>query len=145
MLLNTTVDYVEGLSGEQIHVHVNTATASASSPAPIFSSLPAAFPTRNPSAWISRECRPRPAWLIKVNERLETTAPNVWALGDCAGSPLFTHVALDDFRVVRDNLHGGNRTTSVRLVPYVVFTDPEVARVGLNETEAKTRGSNIAW
>jgi pyruvate/2-oxoglutarate dehydrogenase complex dihydrolipoamide dehydrogenase (E3) component len=58
-------------------------------------------------------------------------------MGDCAGSPQFTHVAFDDFRIVRDNLKGGKRTTRDRLVPYCVFTDPEVARVGLNETEAQ--------
>ncbi len=74
---------------------------------------------------------------IKVNERLETTASNVWAMGDCAGSPQFTHVAYHDFRVVRDNLKGGNRTTKNRIVPFCMFTDPELARVGRNETEAK--------
>jgi pyruvate/2-oxoglutarate dehydrogenase complex dihydrolipoamide dehydrogenase (E3) component len=74
---------------------------------------------------------------IKVNERLETTASNVWAMGDCAGSPQFTHVAYDDFRVVRDNLKGGHRTTKDRIVPFCMFTDPELARVGRNETEAK--------
>jgi len=77
---------------------------------------------------------------IKVNERLETTAAGVWAMGDCAGSPQFTHVAFDDFRVVRDNLNGGNRTTRDRLIPFCMFTDPELARVGLNESEAKKRG-----
>lgn len=76
----------------------------------------------------------------KVNERLETTAPEVWAMGDCAGSPQFTHVAFDDFRIVRDNLRGGNRTTRDRLVPFCMFTDPELARVGLNESEANARG-----
>jgi pyruvate/2-oxoglutarate dehydrogenase complex dihydrolipoamide dehydrogenase (E3) component len=74
---------------------------------------------------------------IMVNERLETTARNVWAMGDCAGSPQFTHVAFDDFRVVRDNLNGGNRTTKDRLVPFCMFTDPELARVGRNESEAR--------
>ena len=74
---------------------------------------------------------------IKVNHRLETTAPNVWAMGDCAGSPQFTHVAYHDFRVVRDNLTGDNRTTKDRIVPFCMFTDPELARVGRNETEAK--------
>ena len=77
---------------------------------------------------------------IKVNERLETTAPNVWAVGECAGSPAFTHVAFDDFRLVRDNLAGGNRVTTGRQVPYCLFTDPEFARVGLSEREAKERG-----
>jgi pyruvate/2-oxoglutarate dehydrogenase complex dihydrolipoamide dehydrogenase (E3) component len=74
---------------------------------------------------------------IKVNDRLETTAYNVWAMGDCAGSPQFTHVAYHDFRVVRDNLKGGNRTTKDRVVPFCMFTDPELARVGRNEIEAK--------
>ena len=77
---------------------------------------------------------------IVVNERLETTAADVWAVGDCAGSPQFTHVAYDDFRIVRDNLAGGYRTTRERLVPFCMFTDPELARVGLNEIEAKRRG-----
>ena len=77
---------------------------------------------------------------IKVNERLETTAAGVWAMGDCAGSPQFTHVAYDDFRVVRDNLSGGSRTTRDRLIPFCMFTDPELSRVGLNESEAKKRG-----
>ena len=77
---------------------------------------------------------------VKVNERLETTAPGVWAMGDCAGSPQFTHVAFDDFRIVRDNLNGGNRTTRNRLIPFCMFTDPELARVGLNESEARARG-----
>ena len=77
---------------------------------------------------------------VVVNERLETTAVDVWAVGDCAGSPQFTHVAYDDFRIVRDNLAGGDRTTRQRLVPFCMFTDPELARVGLNEIEAKRRG-----
>jgi pyruvate/2-oxoglutarate dehydrogenase complex dihydrolipoamide dehydrogenase (E3) component len=77
---------------------------------------------------------------VKVNERLETTAPEVWAMGDCAGSPQFTHVGFDDFRIVRDNLRGGKRTTRGRLVPYCMFTDPELGRVGLNESEAQRSG-----
>jgi pyruvate/2-oxoglutarate dehydrogenase complex dihydrolipoamide dehydrogenase (E3) component len=77
---------------------------------------------------------------IAVDERLATTAADVWAMGECAGSPQFTHVAFDDFRVVHDNLHGGNRTTRDRLVPYCMFLDPELARVGCNESEARRRG-----
>lgn len=77
---------------------------------------------------------------IKVNERLETTAPDVYAVGDCAGSPHFTHIAFDDFRIVRDNLTGGNRVTTGRQVPFCLFTDPELARIGLSETEAKKNG-----
>src|SRR5262249_43039317 len=66
---------------------------------------------------------------IRVNERLETTAPDVWAMGDCAGSPQFTHVAGDDFRIIRDNLAEGKHSTRDRLVPYCMFTDPPLARV----------------
>ena len=77
---------------------------------------------------------------IAVDEHLATTAANVWAMGECAGSPQFTHAAFDDFRVVYDNLHGGSRTTTDRLVPYCMFLDPELARVGYNETEARRRG-----
>ena len=76
---------------------------------------------------------------IRVNERLQTSSPGIWAMGECAGSPHFTHVATDDFRIVRDNLNGGNRTTKGRLVPFCIFTDPELARVGLNESEAQKR------
>jgi pyruvate/2-oxoglutarate dehydrogenase complex dihydrolipoamide dehydrogenase (E3) component len=77
---------------------------------------------------------------IRVNGRLETTAPDVWALGECAGSPQFTHISEDDFRIVRDNLAGGNRSTRDRLVPYCMFTDPPLARVGLSEGEAERQG-----
>jgi pyruvate/2-oxoglutarate dehydrogenase complex dihydrolipoamide dehydrogenase (E3) component len=79
---------------------------------------------------------------IRVNERSETSAPNVWAMGECAGSPQFTHVSVDDFRIIRDNLAGGKRSTRDRLVPYCVFTDPPLARVGLSEGEA--RRQNVA-
>ncbi len=73
---------------------------------------------------------------ITVNDRLETTAAGTWALGDCAGPPFFTHRSF-----VRDNLlHGAARTTRDRLIPFCVFTDPQLARVGSNETEARARG-----
>jgi pyruvate/2-oxoglutarate dehydrogenase complex dihydrolipoamide dehydrogenase (E3) component len=77
---------------------------------------------------------------IRVNERLETTAPNVWAIGECAGSAQFTHVSIDDFRIIRDNLAGAHRSTRDRLVPYCMFTEPPLAHVGLSESEAQHRG-----
>src|SRR3989440_2217953 len=77
---------------------------------------------------------------IKVNERLQTTAPGVWAIGEVAGSPQFTHISVDDFRVVHANLTGDNRLTTGRQVPYCLFTDPELARIGLSETEAEAQG-----
>ena len=80
---------------------------------------------------------------IRVNERLETRVPNVWAIGECAGSPQFTHVSIDDFRIIRDNLAGANRSTRGRLVPYCMFTEPPLARVGLSEREARAQGASV--
>ena len=77
---------------------------------------------------------------IKVDERLKTTADGVWANGEVAGSPQFTHIAFDDFRILRDNLSGGNRVTTGRQVPFSMFTDPELARIGLSENQAKAKG-----
>ena len=80
---------------------------------------------------------------IRVNERLETTVSGVWAMGECAGSPQFTHISVDDFRIIRDNLAGGKRTTRDRLVPYCLFTDPPLAHVGLSEHEAQQQGVTV--
>jgi pyruvate/2-oxoglutarate dehydrogenase complex dihydrolipoamide dehydrogenase (E3) component len=77
---------------------------------------------------------------VSVKERLETTVPAVWAMGDCAGNPAFTHMAFDDFRIVRDNLRGMQRSTTGRQAPFCLFIEPELARVGLNEIDAKRQG-----
>ncbi len=77
---------------------------------------------------------------IKVDERLKTTAAGVWAIGEVAGSPQFTHISVDDFRVVHANLNGRDRVTTGRQVPYCLFTDPELAHIGLSESEAKAQG-----
>ena len=77
---------------------------------------------------------------IAVDDRLETSVPGVWAIGDCTGGPQFTHVCENDFRIVVENLDGGNRTTRGRVVPFCVYTDPPLARVGYNEVEARARG-----
>jgi pyruvate/2-oxoglutarate dehydrogenase complex dihydrolipoamide dehydrogenase (E3) component len=77
---------------------------------------------------------------IRVNGRLQATAPDVWAIGECAGSPQFTHVSVDDFRIVRDNMAGRQRSTLDRLVPYCLFTDPPLAHVGLHEHVAQRQG-----
>jgi pyruvate/2-oxoglutarate dehydrogenase complex dihydrolipoamide dehydrogenase (E3) component len=81
---------------------------------------------------------------IEVNERLETTAAGIYALGDVTGGPAFTHISYDDFRILRTNLlEKGNATTRDRLVPYTVFIDPQLGHVGLHETEARKQGRNI--
>ncbi|WP_368517284.1 FAD-dependent oxidoreductase [Rhizobium sp.] len=77
---------------------------------------------------------------IKVDDHLRTSAPEVWAMGEVAGTPMFTHASLDDYRVVKSGLTGGARTTVDRLIPYCVFIDPEFARIGLNENEARQAG-----
>jgi pyruvate/2-oxoglutarate dehydrogenase complex dihydrolipoamide dehydrogenase (E3) component len=77
---------------------------------------------------------------IAVNDRLETSAPDVWGIGEAAGSPQFTHVSFDDFRIISANLAGGNRSKRDRLIPYCMFTDPPLARVGLSEAEAQRQG-----
>ena len=81
---------------------------------------------------------------IKVNERLETNVPGVWALGDAKGGPAFTHISYDDYRILKANLlDGGDRTTADRPVPYTVFIDPQLGRVGLSEKEAKEQGRKV--
>jgi pyruvate/2-oxoglutarate dehydrogenase complex dihydrolipoamide dehydrogenase (E3) component len=140
VLLETKVREVEGLSGKQVRIRAENSHRDQTIEGTDL--LVAAGRTPNTlgigleAAGVELDAR----GYIKVNERLETTAAGVWAMGDCAGSPQFTHVAFDDFRVVRDNLNGGSRTTRDRLIPFCMFTDPELARVGLNESEARRQG-----
>jgi pyruvate/2-oxoglutarate dehydrogenase complex dihydrolipoamide dehydrogenase (E3) component len=137
VLLGTHSSRVEGVSGEEVRVHANNGPVERI----IEGTHLLVSVGRTPNtkgigleqAGVELDAR----GYIKVNNRLETTASNVWAMGDCAGSPQFTHVAYHDFRVVRDNLRGSNRTTKDRIVPSCMFTDPELARVGRNEIEAK--------
>ncbi len=82
--------------------------------------------------------------IVQVNERLETNVPGIYALGDVKGGPAFTHISYDDFRIIRTNLlEGGNTTTTGRLVPYTVYIDPQLGRVGLSEIEARATGRPI--
>jgi pyruvate/2-oxoglutarate dehydrogenase complex dihydrolipoamide dehydrogenase (E3) component len=135
----TAVDRVEGKSGESVRLHT------AGGPIEGTDLLVAGGRTPNTdgigleSAGVETDGRGH----VKVDERLRTTAEGVWAAGDCAGSPYFTHIGEDDFRVVLSNLTGGDRTTTGRQVPYCLFTDPELARVGLSEREARKRGMSF--
>lgn len=143
VLLRTEVLGVEGLSGE--HVRVRTQSGAGRDMVEGTDILVALGRTAN-TIGIGLEkagIEVTEKGHIRVNDRLETTAPNVWALGECAGSPYFTHVSEDDFGIVHENLNGGRRSTRDRLVPYCVFIDPELARVGLNESEAQAR--NVAY
>ena len=143
LLLNATVQEVSGLSGESVTVtytqngdnktidttHILVATGR--TPNTVGLGLEHAGVAMTDRGY------------IVVNDKLETTAEGVWANGEVAGQPQFTHIAFDDFRILRDNFAGGNRTTTGRQVPYVLFTDPEVAHIGLSETQAKKQ--NIAY
>jgi pyruvate/2-oxoglutarate dehydrogenase complex dihydrolipoamide dehydrogenase (E3) component len=140
VLLNAEVLKVTGRSGERVTLQVRSGTGERTLEASDI--LVAAGRTPNTDrlnldrAGVEVESR----GYIRVNDRLQTTAPDVWATGESAGSPHFTHVGEDDCRIVLDNLNGGSRTTRGRVIPYVLFTDPELAHIGLTETEAKAQG-----
>lgn len=140
ILNDARITRVEGTSGKSLSVHITrdgtTETLAATDLLVAAGRIPNTVSLAPDVGGIAVDAR----GFIKVNDRLETNIPNVWAMGEVAGSPQFTHVASDDFAIVRDNLAGGNRSTKGRLVPAVLFTDPELARVGLNELEAKARG-----
>ena len=138
--LNVQVAQVAGSSGDSVHVSLTASTGTSLLEGSDILVATGRVPnTRNiglEKTGVALEGR----GYIQVNERLETTAPGIWALGECAGSPHFTHVSEDDFRIVQANLHGGSRNTRDRLVPFCLFTDPEIARVGLNENGAVAVG-----
>ncbi|MGA9865290.1 MAG: mercuric reductase [Acetobacteraceae bacterium] len=138
--LDAKVSAVEGRSGERVVLRAKTEGGELTVEGSDI--LVAAGRTPN-TAGIGLEAagvRLDPRGFIAVNDRLETSAPGVWAIGECAGSPQFTHVSFDDFRIIRDNLAGGVRSTRDRLVPYCMFTEPPLARVGLSEGEAARQG-----
>jgi pyruvate/2-oxoglutarate dehydrogenase complex dihydrolipoamide dehydrogenase (E3) component len=139
-LFETRVRDVEGLSGRKVRIRTENSHGDETMEGTDLLVATGRIPNTQGIGLETADIELDARGYIKVNERLETTAAGVWAMGDCAGSPQFTHVAYDDFRVVHDNLNGGSRTTRDRLVPFCVFTDPELARVGLNEREAKARG-----
>jgi pyruvate/2-oxoglutarate dehydrogenase complex dihydrolipoamide dehydrogenase (E3) component len=140
VLLNTHVVDVAGTSGMEVNVTVQTSEKKMSLRASDLLVATGRIPNTDGIGLELTGVELDARGYVKVNEELQTTASGVWALGECAGSPHFTHVSFDDFRVVRDTLAGKKRTTKNRLVPFCMFTDPELARVGLNEKEARSRG-----
>jgi pyruvate/2-oxoglutarate dehydrogenase complex dihydrolipoamide dehydrogenase (E3) component len=137
VVLNGQVIEVEGRSGREVRLHVRTPEGTQTIEGSDILVAAGRVPNTQGIGLDTAGIEVALHGYVKVNERLETTAPGVWAMGDCAGSPQFTHVAFDDFRIVRDNLNGGVRTTRDRLIPYCMFTDPELGRVGMNESEAQ--------
>lgn len=136
LALDTVVTRVEGRSGEHVRLHGSAGMLEGSHLLVATGRTPNTDGIGLDRAGVETTER----GYVRVDERLRTTASGVWAVGDCAGSPQFTHIGFDDFRIVRDDLAGGSRTTTGRQVPFTLFTDPELARVGLDETEATRRG-----
>jgi pyruvate/2-oxoglutarate dehydrogenase complex dihydrolipoamide dehydrogenase (E3) component len=136
VLTGAAVDRVEGRSGDSVRVHTASGTIEGAYLLIAGGRTPNTDGIGLEVAGVETDERGH----VRVNERLQTTAAGVWAAGDCAGSLHFTHIGEDDFRVVLANLSGGDRVTTGRQVPYCLFTDPELARVGLSEREARERG-----
>ena len=140
VLLGTEVRQVDGRSGDKVRVHVTSGNDKRTIEGTDILVATGRTPNTDGTGLDLTGVELNEHGYIKVNDRLETTAANIWAMGDCAGSPMFTHVAYDDFRIVHENLNGGNRSTKNRLIPFCMFTDPELARVGRNESEARRDG-----
>lgn len=140
VLTNTRITRVEGKSGESVKLTANRNGAELVLEATDLLVAAGRTPNTDGIGLDLAGVETTNRGYVKVTERLETTAPGVWAAGECAGSPHFTHIAENDFHIVHDNILGGHRVTTGRQVPFCIFTDPEFARVGLDETQANERG-----
>ena len=140
VLLGTHVERVNGLSGEHVNLQLESKKGIRTVEGTDILVAIGRTPNTNGIGLEQAGIEVTEKGHIRVNDRLETSAPNVWAMGECAGSPYFTHVSEDDAVIILENLNGGHRTTANRLVPSCVFIDPELARVGLTESQARERG-----
>ncbi len=138
VLTGTAVEHVEGTSGQSVRLTTTRGVIEGTHLLVAGGRTPNTGGIGLETAGVEMDGRGH----VTVDERLRTTASGVWAGGDCAGSPYFTHIGHDDYRVLLDNLPGGSggRVTTGRQVPYCLFTDPELARVGLSEREAREQG-----
>ena len=139
VLLGTHVLSVDGLSGERVSLRLKTGNGTRTLEGTDILVAVGRTPNTSGIGLEKAGIEVTEKGHIRVNDRLETTAPDVWAMGECAGSPYFTHVSEDDANIILENINGGHRSTTDRLVPYCVFIDPELARVGLNESQARAR------
>ena len=142
--LNAAVEQVRQSSDDQVEVTVQTPKGKQEwTGSHLLVALGRAPVTRDldlPAAGVETDGK----GFIKVNDRLETNVSGIWAIGDVSGGPQFTHASLDDFRILRDNVFGiGSRSRTDRYVPSTLFTDPELAHVGLTEKEAAAQGFDI--
>lgn len=140
LVLNSKIQSVSGVSGQSVYVTIEQDGVKRTLDGTHILVATGRVPNTKDIGLESAGVELTEKGYIKVNERLETTAPDVWAVGEVAGSPHFTHISEDDFRVVRDNMLGGNHVTTGRQVPFCLFTDPEFARIGITEKEAKAKG-----
>lgn len=143
VLLSTEIEQVEGRSGARVRARIATSDGPRTLEASDILVAAGRTPNTRGIGLEDTGIELTDRGYIRVNERLEAATPDTWAIGECAGSPQFTHVSLDDFRVIRDNLGGGNRTTEGRLVPYCMFIDPPLARIGMSEREARDNGVKV--
>jgi pyruvate/2-oxoglutarate dehydrogenase complex dihydrolipoamide dehydrogenase (E3) component len=143
VLLRTQILNVSGVSGDRVHLQVQSEGGTRTVEGTDILVALGRTPNTQGIGLEKAGIEVTEAGHIRVNDRLETAAPNVWAVGECAGSPYFTHVSEDDFRIVHANVNGGNRSTRDRLIPYCVFTDPPLGRVGITESQA--RANNIEY
>ena len=142
MLLETRAQSVRQEDGGGIAAHRQTdLTANAPSRARTCWSRPAVRPTRTGSTSKAAGIETDKRGFVPVDERLATNVPGVYALGDIKGGPAFTHISYDDYRDRDQPARGGRRDDADRLVPYTVFIDPQLGRVGLRETEAREQGA----
>lgn len=144
-LTSTTVESVSGTSGTEVTLHANQSEGQSKAPITLTGSHLLVAAGRTPNTHeigldllgVSLTSSGH----IQVDKLLRTSAKDIFAVGDCAGSPHFTHIAFDDYRIVRDQLTQGKyRSTTARQVPFCLFTDPEFARIGLNESVARNQG-----
>lgn len=141
ILASTRLDRVEGRSGDEVRVTIQTPGGEKILQGTDILSAVGRVPNTSGIGLEAAGVALDERGYVRVNERLRTTARDVWGIGECCTDhPQFTHVSFDDFRVIRDNLAGGNHTTKDRLIPYCLFTDPPLARVGLSELGAKRQG-----
>ena len=138
--LGSTLESVSGRSGDSVTARIRTATGEQVVEATHILVAAGRQPNTAEIGLEKAGIELSPNGYIEVNDSLQTTAEGVFAVGDCAGSPQFTHIAYDDYRVVQRVMKGESATVSGRQVPYTLFTDPELAHVGLHEHEAKEQG-----
>jgi pyruvate/2-oxoglutarate dehydrogenase complex dihydrolipoamide dehydrogenase (E3) component len=137
VLLRTNLVNVRGASGQRVHLEVQDPHATRTLEGTDILVASGRTPNTQGIGLEKAGIEVTEKGHIRVNDRLETTAQNVWAIGECAGSPYFTHVSEDDFNIIHANLNGGHRSTRDRLIPYCIFIDPPLGRVGLNELQAR--------